>query len=371
MSARWRYSDGLDGGALVPSHWGDFPAWYTCAHGSAQSPIDISMHNVPVCDMETTDDEHIDGCRMTVEACANEVEEWTHPRVPTSQLTNTGHTAQLTFKSGNRTLLIQQGMSSQKYVFVQAHWHTPSEHTVEGRHYAMEMHVLHKSTTQPHRLLVVAIFFQQSQREMSARKPRYASSSEDWQHCHHTGCNNSPAASQHTNENAFLKTVGFDHIPPTVSGQHDIYHHVELRELLPNDVSFWTYKGSLTTPPCTEGVTWMVLQQPVALTAGQLHSFRTVFGGNARPVQPLHHRRVFSRQNAALSSWSAMDASESDLLLSPRQSDAYLFVMVLALLLTVVRKHCLVSENARSSLGISPSPPLLPTIHQRSLYGTV
>ena len=61
-------------------------------------------------------------------------------------------------------------------------------------------------------------------------------------------------------------------------------------DVLPADTSCYAYDGSLTTPPCTEGVKWYVLSKPVGLSAGQLQAFRVLYKGNFRPVQPLNGR---------------------------------------------------------------------------------
>jgi len=67
---------------------------------------------------------------------------------------------------------------------------------------------------------------------------------------------------------------------------------IDLNKLLPENRSYWTYMGSLTTPPCTEGVLWMVLKQPVQLAAEQVAIFSRVYRNNARPLQPANGRLV-------------------------------------------------------------------------------
>jgi carbonic anhydrase len=63
--------------------------------------------------------------------------------------------------------------------------------------------------------------------------------------------------------------------------------------MLPRDRESFRYHGSLTTPPCTEGLTWVVLTHPVRLSAGQIAAFRAAYDHNFRPLQPLHGRTVF------------------------------------------------------------------------------
>jgi carbonic anhydrase len=62
--------------------------------------------------------------------------------------------------------------------------------------------------------------------------------------------------------------------------------------LLPEDGTFFRFKGSLTTPPCTEGLTWSVYEQPIHISKEQLATFLKVIGNNARPIQPLNDRKV-------------------------------------------------------------------------------
>ena len=66
------------------------------------------------------------------------------------------------------------------------------------------------------------------------------------------------------------------------------------RDLLPSDLSYYNYSGSLTTPPCSEGVNWMVLKNPVEVSAKQVAAFMSVIHRNVRPVQPLNGREIIS-----------------------------------------------------------------------------
>jgi carbonic anhydrase len=67
---------------------------------------------------------------------------------------------------------------------------------------------------------------------------------------------------------------------------------MELADLLPNDRRYFTYMGSLTTPPCSEGVKWIVMRQPVTLTKDQIDIFARMYPMNARPIQSAAGRRI-------------------------------------------------------------------------------
>jgi carbonic anhydrase len=93
-------------------------------------------------------------------------------------------------------------------------------------------------------------------------------------------------------ENALLNTL-IPLIPARADGDHvhpDV--SVNASALLPATRSYFRYPGSVTAPPCTEGVEWIVMKQPLELSAGQLARYRARFADNARAVQPLHQRTV-------------------------------------------------------------------------------
>lgn len=163
-------------------------------------------------------------------------------------LVNNGHTIQVNLPPG-QTLTVGE----QRYELLQFHFHTPSEELLRGRHAAMEAHFVHKDATG--RLGVISVLMQPG-----------------------------PA------NQAFAQV--FQHLPRagetlTVDGLQ-----LDLAALLPHDKAYYRFDGSLTTPPCTESVSWMVLKQPVTLSAAQLQAFRQLYHANARPVQPLNGRVV-------------------------------------------------------------------------------
>lgn len=163
-------------------------------------------------------------------------------------IVNNGHTVQVNLPAGQSLKIGDQG-----YELLQFHFHTPSEETIAGRHTAMVAHFVHRNAAGE--LSVVGVLLEQGKK------------------------------------NAAFDPI-FSHLPRpnesiTVEGLK-----LDLAALLPSDKGYYAYEGSLTTPPCSQGVRWMVLKTPVRLGADQIKAFRRLFSANARPVQPLNGRIV-------------------------------------------------------------------------------
>lgn len=160
-----------------------------------------------------------------------------------------GHTARVRFGRGNHL-----SIGGQRYVLQQFHFHTPSGDRIAGEPFPMAAHLLHKSASG--QLLAVVVLFR-----LGA-------------------------------ENPFLRSLmplipapaDGDHAPPGIT--------VDPGRLLPANRGYYRYSGSLTGPPCTEGVDWIILKQPLEISAAQLARYRARFPDNSRDVQPLHGRQV-------------------------------------------------------------------------------
>lgn len=162
---------------------------------------------------------------------------------------NNGHTVQMNYDAGSTAII-----NGQPYQLVQFHFHSPSEHTVNGQAYPLEVHLVHKSASGS--LAVIGILF-----EKGAANPALASL---WP--------------------SFPTSAGH---PVDAAGSFNA------ASLLPGDTKFLTYSGSLTTPPCTEGVLWNVARTPQTASDEQISFFvKKFYNGNARPVQPLHGRTL-------------------------------------------------------------------------------
>lgn len=145
------------------------------------------------------------------------------------------------------------------YTLKQAHFHRASEHTVQGQSQSMELHLVHQDEATKN-VLVVAVLLGD-------------------------GATN-PA----------LQPV-FRNLPATKQTQPIIVSGVTINpgDWLPADRSYYRYAGSLTTPPCTQGLDWVVFKSPVALSADQQATFSQLYPRNNRPVQPLNTREVFEQ----------------------------------------------------------------------------
>jgi carbonic anhydrase len=176
---------------------------------------------------------------------------------PTSgHIVHDGHSFQA--RSESTRIVLLDGHS---YQFLQGHFHDPSEHHIDGVSYAMELHLVHKDSEG--KLLVIGVLAQEGEEQKElARLGAWVE-----------------------------KQVGHRMVQSgeevTRSDQFD------LMKVLPKDLKhFYAYGGSLTTPPCTEGVQWVVLKEPIELSKAQISRFMQAYGPIARPVQPLRDREI-------------------------------------------------------------------------------
>lgn len=174
--------------------------------------------------------------------------------ISVDDLKNNGHTIVAKYPAGSFALL--HGGKRGRYSLKQFHFHAPSEHTINGRRFDMEMHLVHKNKFG--QLAVIGIMFQVG------------------------------------TKNKFLSTLGWKNLPKRAGKRRALKGIINALKAFPFNHFYTHYKGSLTTPPCTEGVRWYVLTSPVSMSRGQLKKVQGMFGkfGNARPVQALNGRRV-------------------------------------------------------------------------------
>lgn len=214
----WSYTSGI-----TPPKWGEVAP--TCATGTHQSPIALSTKQA-----------------KAQSPAQPLVFAWSKS---TGELVDTGHSYQVNLPPGNA---ITYGGT--RYELLQFHFHTPSEHTLNGKPAPMEAHFVHKSADG--KLAVVGVLLKQGT-AASPFAPVLTAL---------------PAAGER-------KTV-----------------EVDLPAMLPKDHKHFAYPGSLTTPPCSEDVQWIVLLTEDSVSRPELDGFKATYAKNARPVQPLKDRTV-------------------------------------------------------------------------------
>ena len=164
------------------------------------------------------------------------------------EMANNGRTVEVVAADGNSI-----EVDGARYVLAQFHFHTPSEHTVADGRFAMEIHFVHRN--EAGELAVIGAF---------VRRGR---------------------------GHRVLASIG-RHLP--AAGQTRIFDDVfvDASALLPPSRRSYRYLGSLTTPPCSEGVRWIVLETPIEGSDAELAAFESVLGRNSRPIQPLNGREL-------------------------------------------------------------------------------
>jgi carbonic anhydrase len=210
-------------------NWGKLdPAYQACSKGHEQSPIDIH------------------GARLNKALQPIEF----HYTSGSVTLVNTGHTVEVQVKPGS--YIVAGGV---RYDLVQFHFHHPGELPVKGKLTDMEAHLVHKSADG--KLAVVAVRLREN---LDA-------------------------------PNAVLAAL-WPHLPKTAGATDKVTEMVNAGGLLPADRGYWTYVGSLTAPPCTEGVRWFVFEEELSLSRDQLRAFAALYKMNTRAVQDAHGRRI-------------------------------------------------------------------------------
>ena len=226
----WDYAE------LGPRVWGTLnPEFSICGTGQLQSPIDIG----------TAAPGDLPGIRASFRAAELHIVHHEHR----ADIVNTGHSIQVNYPESD-TLFI----GDESYALIQYHFHSPSEHQVSGRSFPAEVHFVHQA--QDGRLAVIGVLVEEGE-----ANPAY---DPIWQ--------NLPPEKNHP--------IHLEHVT------------VDVDALLPPETNSVRYQGSLTTPPCKEGVEWIVMTTPVTMSSTQLTSLRSLLSGNNRPIQGAFNRAV-------------------------------------------------------------------------------
>ena len=222
-----------------PDVWGQLnPEYSLCAEGTHQSPIDLvnpMQTKLPIIFYEYYPATGVD-------------------------IHHNGHTIEVAYPEDSRIHI-----DGTHYQLLQFHFHAPSEHTVAGKPFDMEMHLVHKS--EEGNLAVVGLLIENG-RHHPAFDPVWAY------------LPSTPLETQR------IENVIID-LALMLSPNKQITD-----EAVKTFPSTYRYNGSLTTPPCSEGVKWIVLTTPVEMSESQIAAFKAIIHGNNRPVQPLNGREL-------------------------------------------------------------------------------
>ncbi|CAI9760658.1 unnamed protein product [Fraxinus pennsylvanica] len=234
-----REFDYIRGSPKGPEKWGDLkPEWAECKNGRMQSPIDLSLARVRFMSQP----------------------ERTTYKPFNATLKNSGYDISVQWKGDAGSRFI----NGTEYRLQQVHWHTPSEHTINGRRYDMELHMVHESpdVNVQNRIAVVGVVYQIG------------------------------------HPDPFLSMLNAS-ISSVIDKKDE---EVNLGVINPNDIqsgslSYYRYMGSLTTPPCTEGVIWTVNTKVKTVSRSQINLLKEAVlyyaEENARPLQPRNNRDIF------------------------------------------------------------------------------
>ncbi len=214
--------------ATGPAHWKDLCDGFSDCGGTAQSPVDILTGEVQSGEKLSAPVFHYENSAL--------------------HIVNNGHTVQFNI-DGEQSL----DVNGKTYKLLQFHLHAPSEHTVNGKHYPLEVHFVHGN--EDGSLAVIGVLFKEGQ------------------------------------SNAFFEQV-MTSLPQEKGMKFNSDLTYDPGVLIPGNTSYYHYKGSLTTPPCSEIVDWYVMKNPLEASAEQLEKWAALLHHNNRPVQPLNGRII-------------------------------------------------------------------------------
>jgi len=218
-------------GHAGPGNWGDLDAKYTmCKVGVSQSPINIAKE-------VTVDTDDLAPIKITYKTGAKSV-------------VNNGHTIQVNVADGS--FIEVDGI---KFSLKQFHFHTPSENQIDGKNFPLEAHFVHAS--EDGKLAVISVMFEEGK------------------------------------ENPVLKKI-WEKMPHTAGESAGCGLPSKLvNAVLPKSKDYYRFNGSLTTPPCSEGVRWMVMKEYSTISPAQAKEFlELLHHANNRPVQAINARKV-------------------------------------------------------------------------------
>ncbi|XP_039688946.1 alpha carbonic anhydrase 7 isoform X2 [Medicago truncatula] len=231
--SEFNYDEDSDQG---PHNWGDIkPEWFRCKNGTMQSPIDLLNHRVQIVS-------NLGGLQINYTPS-------------NATLKNRGHDIKLELIANSSYLQI----NGTQYVLKQLHWHSPSEHTIDGKRLDLELHLVHE--TPSGETAVIGILYK-------------------------TGL-----------PDLFLSLLRKDlEAISTSTGEERSVGVIDPRMIQFNKMHYYRYIGSLTTPPCDENITWTIVREVKFVSKEQIELLRVAVhddsDSNARSLQPLNNRLV-------------------------------------------------------------------------------
>ena len=214
-----------------PAKWGDLDkAFAACNSGQAQSPIDIPDATTRKGDFPTL---------------------LVNYRPTPARIVDNGYTIQVNVDPGSAFTVADTTYQLQSF-----HFHRPSEEKINGKSHDMVAHLVHKD--RDGKIAIMAVLLDSAPETNPALRPV------------------------------------FSNLPKDKNKEMPLPAPIDLVKLLPDNTGYYSYVGSLTEPPCTEGVTWFVLKKPSHISADSLARFGKMYPMNARPVQPLNGRDIIA-----------------------------------------------------------------------------
>lgn len=243
VNSPWSYA-----GETGPAVWQSLnPDYQLCAKGKQQSPINISKR---VARTPATLSLHYEPAEMNIinDGLTDLIMGSRHLSIAD------GHGIQLNFPAEKTKEAIM--LDDNLYRLIQIHIHTPAEHKLQGDAAPMEVHLVHQGNNG--KVVVLAVLVQSGPKSV-----------------------------------VFQKIV--NHLPEDKAVEHTVEGEmINPLSFIPKEKSYYNYYGSLTVPPCSENVEWILMVNPVNASSSQINQLsKLVAGNNARPVQPLKQRRIY------------------------------------------------------------------------------
>lgn len=231
FASNWGYD-----GDTSPEFWGDLNKSYElCKTGTKQSPINLSeiLHYDSFQDLNFTYQDIV----------LNEL-----------SVVDNGHTIQVNYKTHDSYLIFK----NKKYYLTQFHFHSPSEHTIDNIRFPLGIHLVHKADDGS--LAVVGLLGKEGKNNLALDK--------------------------------IFDNLDMNEVLDSARLPLHISNKLNAKELFPKKQSYFAYEGSLTTPPCSEGVNWIIFDEQIELSIEQIKQFQKHYYGNYRHTQNLNDRNI-------------------------------------------------------------------------------